>query len=143
MNHPSETKSESAVYTNTTANEPPPDKPPEIPKNEIPVYKEPLSYALDNGELDSFKQNERLNTECGEAIESAIREQNNPAKYGMYIDTEIAMRNVIEEFGAERVAWILAGHVKANQHDGYFSQKNKSGQAKSGQMVSTFHKTFV
>ena len=102
------------------------EKPPETPKNEIPIYKESLSYARDNGELDTFRQNKRLNVECGEAIDKAIRENSTPAKYGQYVDSMQAAKDVIAEYGAERVALVLASNINYHDWDGRLSNTNKA-----------------
>ena len=120
--------------TETAAKELPPSEPPaepaeephEIPKSEIPIYKESLSFARENGELDIYRQNKRLNVECGEAIDNAIRENSTPAKYGQYVDSKQAAKDVIAEYGAERVALVLASNIKDAEWDGRFSNATKA-----------------
>ena len=42
-----------------------------------------------------------------------------------YVDAKEAARSVIAEYGAERVAWVLAGHVNASDWDGRLSRDSK------------------
>jgi len=42
-----------------------------------------------------------------------------------HVDTEKAARSVIEQYGTERTAWVLAGNVKAAENDGWFSNSTK------------------
>ena len=43
-----------------------------------------------------------------------------------YVDTNAAVQSVIAEYGAERVAWVLAGNVNAAEFDGRISSDNKN-----------------
>jgi hypothetical protein len=100
----------------------------DITKNEIPVYKFTGETARDNGELEGYRISYRLNVECGEAIDKAIIDNSKPgpAAGTQYIDTEKAARSVVAEYGAERVAWVVAGNVNNHDFDGRLSNANKT-----------------
>jgi hypothetical protein len=109
--------------------EAPPAEPPlpDIPKNEIPVYIGYLDEAVAKDEKPQFVASQKLNHECAEAIDRAINENSKPGPMAgtQYVDVEKAARSVVDEFGAERVAWALAGNVKAAEFDGRWSNATK------------------
>ena len=103
-------------------------EPLETPKKEVPVYKFTGETARDNGEIDAFRASFKLNQECGEAIDAAILAH---SKYGemagtQYVDTKTAVKSVIEEYGADRAAWVLAANVNHHDWDGRLSKDNKA-----------------
>jgi len=88
----------------------------------VPVYKSDLETARKNDELEDFHNSANLNHECGQAIDKAITESN----YEQYrYDLKTAARNVIEEFGADRVARVVASNVNYHNFDGRLSSSNK------------------
>ena len=100
----------------------------EVSKKDIPVYKHSGETAVKNGEIDTFRASHKLNVECGEAIDAAILAK---TRYGemagtQYVDTKAAAKAVIEEFGVDRVAWVLASNVKHHDWDGRLSNVNKA-----------------
>jgi hypothetical protein len=101
--------------------------PPVIPKNAIPVYRDYLDTANAKGETAQFNKSRELNHECAQAIDRAITENSKPGTMAgtQHIDTDKAVRSVIAEYGAERVACVLAGNVKAAEYDGRFSNASK------------------
>lgn len=85
-----------------------------------PVYKPPASYARENGELDQYRASRKANIACREAIDNAITEhyaysQLNPA----------AVKQVVEQFGPERTAYVLANTVQQKDWDKRFSSSNR------------------
>ena len=99
----------------------------DIPENEIPVYKDYLDVATEKGEKPLFVASQKLNHECSQAIDRALSEnsKSGPMAGTKYVNTEKAINGVIAEYGAERVAWVLAGNIQAAESDGRISQKNK------------------
>ena len=64
----------------------------------------------------------QANSACKEAIEQTIS-----AHYAENrLDTEAAVKDVLEKFGAERVQFILANTIQHKNHDGRISQDNKA-----------------
>ena len=98
-----------------------------IPKNEQPIYKFDSKIAKEKGEIEAFRLSRKLNVECGEAIEKTINDNSKqgPMTGTQYVDTEKAARSVIAEYGADRVAWVLATFVQDQSWDGRLSNANK------------------
>ncbi|MCC8046753.1 MAG: DUF3849 domain-containing protein [Clostridiales bacterium] len=91
-----------------------------------PVYKESFSYAQEHGEVDTFRSSNRLNDACSTAIEETISSHFD----GMRLNDK-AVAPVMERFGAERVAFVLAATVLYKSYDGRFSWDNKSWAVKT------------
>ncbi|MCD7777436.1 MAG: DUF3849 domain-containing protein, partial [Clostridiales bacterium] len=86
----------------------------------IPIYKNTGKYAAENGETDLFRASNRENRRCREAIEKSITENFD----GMHLDPK-AVVGVVEQFGVERVSYILAATIKAKKdYDKRFSDSN-------------------
>ena len=68
--------------------------------------------------MNEFEQN----LACKEAIESAVG-----ANYAdNRLNSKAAVRQVLDQFGADRVAYVLAVTIKAKDYDGRISPANKS-----------------
>jgi hypothetical protein len=88
-----------------------------------PVYKQDADYARQQDELALYRDSNRINGACAQAIEQAIKDSN----YALYrYDLDSAAQKVIAEYGAERVAWVLAATLQNLEHDGRFSRYNKN-----------------
>ena len=86
----------------------------------IPLYPQSGTYAQEHGELDAFRASRQANVSCRDAIQSAIREGFD----GMHLSHDAA-KDVLAEFGPERVAYVLAATVQAKEDDLRFSQSNR------------------
>ncbi len=84
-----------------------------------PVYMQTGSYAKEHGELDAYRESNRLNQECKTAIESAIRENFD----GMHLNTD-CIRPLIDAYGIERISYVLAATLQVKSWDGRFSPSN-------------------
>ena len=87
---------------------------------ELPVYPYPADHARENGELDVYRASFRANVSCKEAIEAAIRDN--------YHDNRLdaaAVGQVAEQFGQERMLYVLAATVRHFDYDGRISRDNK------------------
>lgn len=87
---------------------------------ELPVYPYPADHARENGKLDVYRASFRANVSCKEAIEAAIREH--------YRDNRLdagAVGQVAEQFGQERMLYVLAATVRHFDYDGRISRDNK------------------
>ena len=91
---------------------------------QIPVYRQTGMYARENGELEQFRQSNVANIACRAAIEKAIAENFD----GMRLRADAA-EQVLSEFGAERVLFVLANTVQHKDWDGRFSRENKAWAA--------------
>ena len=88
--------------------------------SDVPVYYESFSYAAENGEVDLYRISRQLNEECRNAIEEAIADNFD----GMHLADD-ATKSVVEQFGMERIGYILAYTLNYNNHDGRYSHSNK------------------
>lgn len=87
---------------------------------DLPVYPSPADHARENGELDAYRASFRANVSCKEAIEAAIRDN--------YHDNRLdaaAVGRVAEQFGQERMLYVLAATVRHFDYDGRISRDNK------------------
>ena len=87
---------------------------------ELPVYPYPADHARENGELDAYRASFRANVSCKDAIEAAIRDN--------YHDNRLdaaAVGQVAEQFGQERMLYVLAATVRHFDYDGRISRDNK------------------
>ena len=87
---------------------------------ELPVYPYPADHARENGELDAYRASFRANVSCKDAIEAAIRDNYRDNR----LDTA-AVGQVAEQFGQERMLYVLAATVRHFDYDGRISRDNK------------------
>lgn len=88
--------------------------------SDVPVYYESFGYAAENGEVDLYRISRQLNEECRNAIEEAIADNFD----GMNLADD-ATKSVVEQFGMERMGYILAYTLNYNNHGGRYSHSNK------------------
>ena len=69
-----------------------------------PVYTQPPDYAREHGELDKYRESNRLNVLCKEAIEQAVRDNYRDNR----LDADAVWRDVTAQFGSKRAAFVLA-----------------------------------
>ena len=86
-----------------------------------PLYTHTITYAKEHGRADDFLESRKLNLECKKAIEDAIRVNFD----GRHLAHDAA-EGVLEEYGAERVGFILANTVRHLEHDGRLSRDNRT-----------------
>ena len=89
-------------------------------QRELSVYRHSAVYAREHGELDQYRTSQRTNIACKEAIEAAISEN--------YRDNRLdgaAVSQVAEQFGYDRMLYVLANTVQQKEWDGRFSRANK------------------
>ena len=87
---------------------------------ELPVYRQNAAYAREHGELEQYRVSRQANIACKEAIEQAVY-QNYDGK--RLLDRTAA--KVIQQFGTERVMYVLANTVQQKEWDGRFNFYNK------------------
>lgn len=88
---------------------------------ELPVYPYPAGHAREHGELNEYRASLHANVSCKEAIEAAIREHYRDNR----LDAGAAVGQVAEQFGQERMLYVLAATVRHFDYDGRISQDNK------------------
>ena len=84
------------------------------------VYMGTLEKAMQERNVDAYLDSRKLNIDCKNAIEQAIAEGFD----GMRLNPDVAV-GVIEKYGEERVAFVLANTLKQLSYDGRFSDGNK------------------
>ena len=90
--------------------------------NPMVVYLHSASYATKHGETDAYWLSDQANFSCKVAIEQAINAHYRENR----LDTEAAVKDVLEKFGTERVQFILANTIQRKNYDGRISQDNKA-----------------
>ncbi len=88
--------------------------------NMISVYKYPAAYARENNELEQYRASYKANVACKEAIETAIRDNYRDNCLGKEV-----VKQVADQFGYERMFYVLANTVQRKDFDGRISRDNK------------------
>ncbi|NCB42277.1 MAG: DUF3849 domain-containing protein [Clostridia bacterium] len=83
------------------------------------VYPFSASFARSNGDLELWRENQKQNIACKKAIEKVITEEFDGYRLG-----KDASNRVINEFGYDRVNWVLANTLQNLSYDGRFSRDN-------------------
>lgn len=89
--------------------------------NETPLYTGTREQARKDGLVKLWRESFKANVECKIAIESAIRRSFD----SMHLAHGCAS-GVLDEFGAERVKYVLAATLQDKDYDGRFSRNNKA-----------------
>ncbi len=84
-----------------------------------PLYRQSLAYAAANEEKGAFRESWELNKKCKRAVEEAVSQNFD----GMHLDKD-AVKPVLEEYGVERLSFILANTLKQEEWDARFSRDN-------------------
>lgn len=84
------------------------------------VYKHSLEEAEAREETALFRESHKQNIACKKAIEDAIRDNFD----GMHLKKD-CIGKIMEEYGPERVEWVLANTIRHKDYDGRFSYSNK------------------
>ena len=79
------------------------------------------TFAKEHGELEKYRASHRANVDCKNAIEDAIADHYRDNR----LDTS-CVNEVINRFGMERVAFVLANTVQDKDWDGRISADNKA-----------------
>ena len=92
---------------------------------EIPVYRHSAEYAIQHGEIEAYRDSFKANMDCRNAIEKAIGDN--------YRDNRLDSKNISvqlgQNFGMERVSYVLANTIRCKDHDGRISDGNKKWAA--------------
>ena len=85
-----------------------------------PVYKGTLAQAMEERDVDAYLNSRKLNIDCKKAIEEAIA-----LKFdGLHLEEDAATQ-VLEQFGEERMMFVMANTLRELSYDGRFSRQNK------------------
>lgn len=88
--------------------------------NYLPIYQGTSLYARENGELPLYRVSLQENCACKDAIEKAINEN-----YDGWHLKDAGAREVLKQYGAERVNYVLANTVQIAKWDGRYSMDNR------------------
>ena len=87
------------------------------------VYPYDFKKADDRIETSYFHDSRKANAACASAIDKAITDSCYKTNY---YNLELAAMKVVHDFGFNRVNLVLAHNLQKGQHDGRYSQANKS-----------------
>lgn len=90
-----------------------------MPKHK-PVYTASRREAERLGEMNEWVESFAENCTCARAIDEAIAEG-----YGDNRLNKDCAKNILEEYGFDRVNWVLANTIREGEHDGRYSRENK------------------
>ena len=85
-----------------------------------PVYLQTWQYADEHGELDSYRYSRKLSGECKSEMDRAIRDNFDGMRLNEGFEDKL-----IERYGMERVAFIIATTINEHGDDGRYSRTNK------------------
>ncbi len=100
----------------------------------IPMYQGTADEAREKGELDLWQQSWRENMRCRKAIEAAIKRHFD----GMHLGHDIHLP-IIENFGLDRVNYVLAVTLAYKDLDGRFSLANRNWAESLGIQIDDDH----
>ena len=87
-----------------------------------PLYPHSAAYASEHGEMAQYNASFQASHACMEAIEQAISRHYRNNR----LDAEAAVNDVLEQFGPDRVQYVLANTVRHKEWDGRISRDNKA-----------------
>jgi len=94
-----------------------------------PVVHEGAVVALEKGMIEEYRNSWKLNVACKDAIEDAIRNNFD----GMHLAPDV-VQPVLEEYGQERLTYLLVSTLRQKREDGLFSRDNKVSDSKLREM---------
>ena len=87
---------------------------------ETPIYLKSVEYAMEHGEMEQYAASRQANVACCRAIDKAIRENYQDNRL-----SNIGAKEVLEQFGAERVSHVIAQTLHIRSNDRRFSSRNR------------------
>ena len=98
----------------------------------IPLYKDDFQTAREKGELDIARLSYQTNVACAKDIDNSIAANHN----NNILDTDKIISELVEKYGAERVAHVLAARIKNASWDGRYSRTAKAWAAQEMSSIS-------
>ena len=89
-------------------------------KNPPKVYLQSAKYAREHGELEQYRESYQLNERCRDEINGAIAQRFN----GMNLSAG-AVEQVVQEYGLERIRFVVAAAIQERDWDARISPANK------------------
>lgn len=93
----------------------------------IPIYNGSAREAKERGEAEKFKASRQADSDCREAIESAIARNYD----GSRLNTKAAIAEVREQFGEKRLTRVTASLIVNMPHDARISPENMAWAEKN------------
>ena len=90
------------------------------PFPDVPLYPHDAQYARTHDELPQYFASRNASAECSDAVGAALGKYHD----GYVLESEAAVRDVVEAFGYERTMFVLAVTVRAMREDGRMSREN-------------------
>lgn len=87
----------------------------------VSLYEWSREDAVNAGEENLWKESHKANCDCARAIERAIRDN----YWDNSLDTD-CVKQIIKEYGFNRVNFVLANTIQEHNQDGRFSRENKA-----------------
>lgn len=84
------------------------------------LYQWSLEDAIEHDELDKWRESYVANCDCARAIEQGIEENYADNR----LNTDFA-KDIIEQYGYQRVNWVLAYTIQQKSHDGRINPDHK------------------
>lgn len=84
------------------------------------IYPYSLAYAIKYNERDLWRESYQLNCDCARAIEQAIAENYDGSRLA-----DGCEKDILGEYGFDRVNWVLANTIHEKEQDGRISRGNK------------------
>lgn len=88
----------------------------------VPLYRYPVSYAKEHGEMEQYRASHQANCACRDMIEKAASEHYRDN----VLDTNAVLDAAVSEFGCDRVLYVLAATVRSKDWDDRFSRDNRA-----------------
>ena len=86
-----------------------------------PIYPHSGDYAKEHDEIKEYVASYQANVACKKAIEKAIGEHYD----GAHLDSDLAVKQVMDAFGPDRTSYVLANTVQHKDWDVRISSGNK------------------
>ena len=87
----------------------------------VPVYKDSPVAARERNELDAYRASSAANTACAKAIKETIKENWTGSSL-----KEGCAQQVMDAFGPDRLAFVLANTVQLRAYDTRFSRDTRA-----------------
>lgn len=84
------------------------------------LYRHSFENAEQSGEIEAYRESQKENIRCKNAIEKAIADN-----FDGYYLSDTAVRTALADFGYDRTMWVLAVSILNKNDDGRFSHENK------------------
>ncbi|MFT9057656.1 MAG: DUF3849 domain-containing protein, partial [Ethanoligenens sp.] len=88
--------------------------------DQTPLYQYPAVYAREHNELEQYRASHKVNVACKDAIETAIWDNYRDNRLG-----KEGSKQVVNQFGYERMFYVLVNTVQRKDFDGRISRDNK------------------